>query len=451
MMAPGMRRSILAAVLLLLATSAAAEDFYLPLGGRGSRTELQIANPSPSRAIIAIELLGENARALEIALDAGQTMRWNDAAVELFGSEAPADIGALRIRAGTAVDITAVNHCAACGASVTVPVLDERHAVDEGTVPMRAHLPWRSGMLVVNPGDGVALLTLTIHRGDEIVDQSLVRIPARGTRRVLLDRAPDHRLAFRSPQPLLLFGYDSNERTGARVFTAVHTPVSPLATGGKRRSVRSGPSPPHVSEPQTIVLTPSKDNTLYESSTGTLSNGAGVHLFAGATRLRSLRRALLAFDVASQVPPGSRITRVTLTLHVSLSIAGPQRAALHRVTADWGQGASDAGPSNDGTGSAARTGDATWLHRFFPDQRWTAEGGDFNPAADATATARDSVTWESSEAMIARVQGWLDQPATNFGWIVIGNETQSTTAKRFDSREVDPAATRPALTIELLR
>lgn len=441
-MTAGMRRPVLA-VLLLLATFAAADDSYLPLGGRGSRTELRIANPSAARTIVAVELLG-NANALEVALDAGQTKRWNDAAAELFGSRA--ENGVLRIGSSTAVAITATTHCDACGSSVTVPILDARDAVDEGSVAMRASLPWRSGMLVVNPGDNVALLTLTVRRDDEIVDQSLVRIPARGMRRVRLDRGADQRLAFRSPTPLLLFGYDSNERSGARVFT----PVT-LATGGKRRSVRSGPSPPPVSQPQTIVLTPSKDNTLFESSGGTLSNGAGVHLFAGATASRSLRRALLAFDVASQIPPGSRITRATLRLRVSLTISGSQRMTLHRVTADWGEGSSNAGASRDGTGAAARTGDATWLHRFFPDQRWTAQGGDFNATADATVTAGDPVVWESSEAMIARVQEWLDHSATNFGWIVLGNETQSTTAKRFDSREIEPAATRPALTIEFVR
>jgi hypothetical protein len=434
------------AVLLLLATSAAAEELYLPLGGGASRTELQLANSSPARANVAIELLGSG-RTMELSLDAGQTMRWNDAAAELFGSPSSenADMGALRIDAGTAVGVTAVRHCAACGSSVTVPILDARHAVDEGSVQMRERLPWRSGMLVVNPGDGAALMILAVRRGGELVEQSLLLIPAHGMRQVRLERGPDERVTFRSPRPLLLFRYDSNEATGARIFT----PVAPNAVIGRRRSVRSGtPRPPP--QPQTIVLTPSKDNTLFESDTGTLSNGVGVHLFAGTTASRSLRRALLAFDVAVQLPPGSRITRATFRLQVSQTVAGPEPMTLHRVTADWGEGASGAPPFRDGAGASAEPGDATWLHRFFPGQPWTAEGGDFNAAADATATVPNSGTWESSEAMVARVQGWLDQPSENFGWIVLGNEAKSTTAKRFDSREIEPAATRPTLTIEVL-
>jgi hypothetical protein len=439
MMNSGMRPLVLTALLLLLLpTSAAADDYYVPLGRRTARTDLRITNPSPARTTVAIELLGDATR--EIELDAGQSMHWNDVVAGLFGSESAVDFGALRIGADTALDVTAASHRAASMA--TLPVLDAAQAVEEGGFPMRKGLPWRSGLLVVNPGDGVAVVILTVHRGEEVVDQSLWRIPARAVQRVSLEGGPHDRLTFRSPQPVLLFGYDTNEHTGARVFTA----IAPNAAGSKRRSVRSG-SPP-AAEPQTIVLTPSKDNTLFQSANGTLSNGAGVHLFAGATASGSLRRALLAFDVASQIPPGSRITRATLQLEVSLTIAGPERMTLHRVSADWGEGSSNAGASRDGVGVSSRAGDATWVHRFFLDQRWITPGGDFTEAPDASAMVDRIAVWESSGAMVARVQGWLDQPSANFGWIIIGNESRSTTAKRFNSREGEP---RPTLTIEFVR
>ena len=46
--------------------------------------------------------------------------------------------------------------------------------------------------------------------------------------------------------------------------------------------------------------------------------------------------------------------------------------------------------------------------------------------------------------MIADVQLWLDNPASNFGWLVLGDESTSATAKRFDTRESDSP---PVLTI----
>ena len=61
-----------------------------------------------------------------------------------------------------------------------------------------------------------------------------------------------------------------------------------------------------------------------------------------------------------------------------------------------------------------------------------------------------SITWDSTDEMIADVQGWLDDPETNFGWIVLGNEADSPTAKRFHSRENPEEEYRPTLVIEYL-
>ena len=50
--------------------------------------------------------------------------------------------------------------------------------------------------------------------------------------------------------------------------------------------------------------------------------------------------------------------------------------------------------------------------------------------------------------MVADVQSWLDNPASNFGWLVLGDETDHrTTAKRFDTRE---SASPPMLTIQYI-
>src|SRR6185436_16455726 len=126
--------------------------------------------------------------------------------------------------------------------------------------------------------------------------------------------------------------------------------VVDAAQGQKRRAVRS-PSPPVVFVAKTVVLGPSKDNTLYRFNDGSRSNGAGPHLFAGMTASNEPRRALLAFNLASQIPAGSVVTRVVLTVRVSKTIAGPRSMSLHRVAADWGEGVSDAGFSRDGIGN----------------------------------------------------------------------------------------------------
>ncbi len=198
-----------------------------------------------------------------------------------------------------------------------------------------------------------------------------------------------------------------------------------------------------------INIMPSKDNTLYEydPAEGDHSNGAGFHFFAGENGMGELRRGVLAFDVAGSIPPGSTITAVSLSMNMSMTPTGAVTVELHKVLADWGEGTSHA-PMGEGDGAPATPNDATWRHRFFDSVFWTTQGGDFS----ATVSASQSVdvigqyTWNSAQ-MVADVQSWLNNPASNFGWLVLGDETAIATAKRFDTRE---SASPPVLTIEFI-
>lgn len=197
-----------------------------------------------------------------------------------------------------------------------------------------------------------------------------------------------------------------------------------------------------------IVLNPSKDNTLYEydPAEGDTSNALGLHFFAGETGMGELRRGVVAFDIAGHIPAGSTVTAVSLSMNMSRTAVETARTVeLHKLLADWGEGTSDA-PGEEGDGAPATSNDATWRHRFFDTIFWTNEGGDFS----ATITASQSVgaigqyTWTSAQ-MVADVQEWLDNPANNFGWLVLGDESTIATAKRFDTRE---SASPPVLTIQ---
>jgi len=200
----------------------------------------------------------------------------------------------------------------------------------------------------------------------------------------------------------------------------------------------------------TITLVPVADNTLYLSETGHLSNGSGVHIFAGLTSIDSLRRCLLRFDVAGSLPPGATITAVELRMLVSkTSTTVPKAVSLHRALAAWGEGASDAG-GEEGEGAFTEPGDATWLHRFHPSTFWAAPGGDFEPTPSATVNIGfvGAYAWTSTAALVADVQGWLDGPAANHGWLVKGTESGVQNAKRFNSRENSDPSSRPMLVIE---
>ena len=197
-------------------------------------------------------------------------------------------------------------------------------------------------------------------------------------------------------------------------------------------------------------LTPAKDNTLYEplppfnpdSAEANKSNGAGDYLFAGRanTMNNGLRhRALIQFDVAAALPAGATINNVSLRLYLSQTTTTPvitTDVSLHRVTHDWGEGASDAS-GQEGGGANAEPGDATWLHTFFNTGFWQQPGGDIVPTPSSLTPVADRnlfYIW-SAPGMVADVQFWVDNPAQNFGWLLLGDESTVATAKRFDSAD----------------
>jgi spore coat protein A len=196
-----------------------------------------------------------------------------------------------------------------------------------------------------------------------------------------------------------------------------------------------------------VTLQASKDNSMYGEDL-TYSNGAGDYFFTGRTKNSALRRGLLAFNLVGQIPVGSTINSVTLTLYKSRGKGSAKDVSLHLVQAEWGEGTSHAG-GEEGEGTDATTNDATWSHRLWPSTTWTSLGGDYLGTASATTGVGGTgfYTW-STASMASDVQFWLDNPGSNFGWILIGEEDSDLTARRFDSRTNGTVSQRPTLEID---
>lgn len=199
---------------------------------------------------------------------------------------------------------------------------------------------------------------------------------------------------------------------------------------------------------ETVTIEASQDNTLYESSQGALSNGAGSNIFSGQTNEGEIRRAVVAFKDLSAIPAGATITSAKLHLYLNKTSADPTMLNLLRLQSDWGEGASDASGS-EGKGAPAQMGDATWNHTFFDNMTWNTPGGDFSQASSAQMMTGGLglVVFGSTAAMVGDVQDWLDNPASNFGWILLADETVRS-AKRFNSREGETESRRPRLEVE---
>jgi hypothetical protein len=195
-----------------------------------------------------------------------------------------------------------------------------------------------------------------------------------------------------------------------------------------------------------ITLSPTKDNTLIEDATGSLSNGAGAAFYVGKIMQGTVRRGVIAFDIAGNIPSGSQILSVTLAVSVTRSNGQAEPVGLHKLLADWGEGTSS---TSGGRGAPSTTNDATWIHRFFNTSLWASAGGDFSSTESGSQTLAGTgrYVFGSSGGMVADVQDWVDNPSANFGWLLEGDEATSQTARQIASREHANTVLRPVLTV----
>lgn len=202
------------------------------------------------------------------------------------------------------------------------------------------------------------------------------------------------------------------------------------------------------------VLSPVQDTSIFNGEPGSsdLGDGRGESLWLSVIASGLNRRALLKFDL-SAIPPGSKVRQVTLSLYESRA-RDEHLVRVHRLLESWGEGASNAGSS--GTGVPAQPGDATWTHRFHPDTLWSTPGGLFEAQVSASGLVgapNQRYNWSGqlppqggpTPRIVQDVQGWVDAPAANHGWILIGAEDGLQNAKRFNSR--DNAVEQPRLVV----
>jgi len=183
-------------------------------------------------------------------------------------------------------------------------------------------------------------------------------------------------------------------------------------------------------------------------SFSTHSNGAGYTLYVGTNGTGSARRALIQFDLSS-LPAGAVVSQATLVLTLDREPnAVNQQLSLHKLTTAWTTGSSNSDEAGSpGQGSPATAGDATWYYASYPGSStggvlWGTPGGDFDSTVSASTWVGPlgsngavlAYQWQD-QGMADDVNAWLQRPASNHGWVLIGNEHQTQSVKRFISRE----------------
>lgn len=195
----------------------------------------------------------------------------------------------------------------------------------------------------------------------------------------------------------------------------------------------------------TTIFANQGGDTAYDAT----SDGSGPNIWTSVLAAGVTRRALIRFDL-SAIPTGSQVVSASLQLFV-VRARDEHNLSLHRVLAPWGEGSSNGGDA--GIGAPAQAGDATWSHRNWPNETWAQRGGDFvvtSSAVRAVGFGPASYTLESTPALVADVQAWLIAPASNHGWMLIGDDQGVQNAKRLASRQSDTASARPTLVLSVL-
>ena len=201
-----------------------------------------------------------------------------------------------------------------------------------------------------------------------------------------------------------------------------------------------------------VSLTAVADTSLYQNNPD--ANLGATTLVAGQNERDSRARALFRFDL-SAIPSGATISDVVFSLSV---VRRPDPAqhpvvnsdfSLYRLLKDWGEGL-----GNAVTGSNALSGDATWKDRHFGSSSWDTGGGlsgtDFagTESTSTTISGLGLYLWPSTAAMVSDVQGWVDTPSSNFGFILISqSEDTAGSARRFSSKELPIEGTPPHLNV----
>lgn len=202
---------------------------------------------------------------------------------------------------------------------------------------------------------------------------------------------------------------------------------------------------PAIGRADTISIQPVADTTLIEFAPD--NNLGGGDFFNAGTAGNGFRnRALMLFDPTELIPAGAVITSAQLSLFVVRQPnTGLQNStfSLRRVLQSWAEGAQIPGEDGPGIGVPASSGEATWNNRFSGGTLWAQPGGqagvDFSTTISSMAfvgSLGDEIIFASGPVLIADVQFWLDNPLSNFGWMLkTESEAVGKTARSFASRE----------------
>ncbi|MDB6015894.1 MAG: hypothetical protein JWR19_383 [Pedosphaera sp.] len=188
----------------------------------------------------------------------------------------------------------------------------------------------------------------------------------------------------------------------------------------------------------TVTVVSSADTQLDRNSPDDNTGGAidtPVSGGLGANSGQDVRRVLVKFDLTGKIPAQAIVTSATVAVAVTKSPpAAGSTFDLRRLFQDWNET------------------DTSWNSRLAGIS-WSTPGATGANDSSGSASSSTSINgvgaylFPSSTGLVADVQAWVNNPGTNFGWLLISKTEASETARHFASREYFDPASQPTLTI----
>lgn len=143
------------------------------------------------------------------------------------------------------------------------------------------------------------------------------------------------------------------------------------------------------------------------------------YILVGKDRKNIMHRSMVKFDL-SMMPAG---TLVDATLTVTPTNGNTNLISLHSLENDW-------------NGASLQKGEfsSDWF-QIDPDTKWNSPGGDYNILPSARAIINPSLSNDiSGSGMLHDIHDWYNDPSSNFGWILVGQESRDDNLVQFDSK-----------------
>src|SRR5690349_4539868 len=190
----------------------------------------------------------------------------------------------------------------------------------------------------------------------------------------------------------------------------------------------------------TVMLTPMADSYM-EQFHADENFGSANNMIVGEVGSRAMppfeiRRGLLRFDLSS-LPAGAVVNSATLQISAVLML--PQDPVnsdfgIHLLLEDWDELAVSWNSPLAGV---------SWTAPGASDPADTVQA----PSSTVFVTGLGNYVFPTTPSLISDVQAWVNDPRSNFGWLLVSEENGPESARHIGTRE-DISGNAPVLTID---